>query len=61
METIRKCIIHIVRINFDTSFEMLRNNYMQLCYAVKNVAKVKLSKIKPENDWNNRLIKVEYF
>ena len=50
--------------NFNTSIfllKMLINNYMQLCYAVKNVAKVKLSKIKPENDWNNRLIKVEYF
>ena len=80
METIRKCIIHIVRIirrengkgiiiikahgSFDTSVFLLKmfiNIYMDNCCAVKRVAKVEFSKIKPENDWNNRLIKVEYF
>ena len=67
METIRKCIIHIVRIrengkgiiiikahgSFDTSVFLLKmfiNIYMHDCYAVKRVAKVEFSKIKPEND-----------
>ena len=40
---------------------MFRGYYTDKDYAVKNVANVKLSKIKLENDWNNPLIKVEYF
>ena len=40
---------------------MFRSNYTDKDYAVKNAANVKLSKIKLENDWNNPLIKVEYF
>ena len=62
METIRNCIIHIVRIgiliikahgSFDTSIFLLKmfiNIYMHDCYAVKRVAKVEFSKTKPEND-----------
>ena len=40
---------------------MFRSNYTDKDYAVKNVANVKSSKINVENDWNNLLIKVEYF
>ena len=40
---------------------MFKSNYTDKDYTVKNVTNVKLSKIKLENDWNNPLIKVEYF